>query len=266
MPGFETLRIPPGLSVMEEGKPFFIQGDSQAGCLLIHGFTGTSSSMLPMGEYLSSFGITVLGPRIPGHGTNVKDMSLYSHSDWIKTVEKALDELASVCDRVFVAGLSMGGTLTLYLAEHHPDKISGIIPICAPVSRLAAGMQQYALFLVPVLKHLIPFMPGPGNDLKDPNAKETAYEKMSTKALHELVKLVDTVKKNITRVKAPARVFEARDDHVVPPENATYIYENISSKDKKLIWLENSYHVATLDFDKELIFKEAVDFIKQYSQ
>ncbi len=264
-PALETLRIPPGLKVIEEGKPFFIKGDNKAGCLLIHGFTGTTSSMLPMGEYLSSEGITVLAPRLPGHGTDVKDMSLYSYLDWVKTVEKALEELASLCERVFVAGLSMGGTLTLYLAEHHPEKIAGIVPICAPVTRIAPGIQQHALFLVPFLKHLLPYMPGPGNDLKDPDVKEIAYEKMSTVALHELVKLVKTVKKDIGRISAPARIFEAREDHVVPPENASYIYENISSSDKKLIWLENSYHVATLDYDKEIIFKETAELIRQYS-
>lgn len=261
----ETLRIPPGLKVMEEGKPFFIKGEGKAGCLLIHGFTGTTSSMLPMGEYLSSQGITVLGPRLPGHGTDVKDMSIYSYLDWVKTVEKALEELASLCDRVFVAGLSMGGTLSLYLAEHHPEKIAGIVPICAPVTRVAPGIKQYALSLVPVLKYLLPYMPGPGNDLKDPDAKEIAYQKMSTMALHELVKLVSAVRRDIGKVIAPARVFEAREDHVVPPENASYIYENISSSDKKLIWLENSYHVATLDYDKELIFREAAELIKQYT-
>lgn len=260
----KSMEIPAGLNVMEDGRPFFFEG-GKTGMLLIHGFTGTTSSMRPMGDYMASKGLTVLGPRLPGHGTDVRDMGRHGHKDWIAAVETALAELQGVCDRIFVSGLSMGGILTLYLGEQHSDSLAGIIPISSPVCRLAPGAQNYMLPLVPVLKHVIRTFPGPGNDLADPDVTEVAYDRLHTRALHELVKLARCVDNNLGRVTVPIRVFHSRQDHVVPALNAEHILEHVGSADKKLIWLENSYHVSTLDFDKGRIFEESLRFIDEVS-
>lgn len=260
----KTMRIPDGLNVMDDGKPFFFDGGGRLGCLLLHGFTGTTSSMKPMGEYLAGKGITVLGPRLPGHGTDVADMGRWSHTDWTQAVETALEELGAMCERVFVAGLSMGGTLTLYLGENRGDAISGIIPICAAASRLSPKVVENGMLkLVPVIKHVLKTFPGPGNDIKDPDVTEVAYEKLSTNALHEFIKLAAGVRDNLSRVTVPIRIFVARDDHVVPPENSRFIYDNVGSSDKELIWLEDSYHVATLDYDKDKIFSGSYEFMRE---
>jgi carboxylesterase len=246
---------------MADGKPFFFAG-GKTGVLLLHGFTGTTSSMKPMGEYLADKGLTVLGPRLPGHGTDVNDMGRYTYKDWIATAETGLAELQGMCDTVFVSGLSMGGLLTLCLAERHADALAGIIPISAPAHWLVKGGQAALLPFVPVLKYVLKTFPGPGNDLKNPDVTEVAYEKLNTKAMHELIKLIRVVDGNLGLITAPIRIFHAREDHLVPVENAHYIFEHVASSDKKLIWLENSYHVATLDYDKEKIFEESYRFIK----
>lgn len=251
------------IEVMEEGMPFFLKGEGKMGCLLIHGFTGTTSSMRPMGEYLNTKGMTVICPRLPGHGTNIKDMARWSYSDWVKAVENALDDLLETCEICFVSGLSMGGLLTLYLAEKRGSDIAGIVPICAPVYKLTSGIARFALPLVPVLSRVIKSLPGPAGDIKDPNAKEVAYSKFSTHALGELIKLMKLVEAELPLVNIPIRIYESKEDHVVPPENATYIYENVSSADKELVWLENSYHVATLDYDKQKIFEESFEFFSR---
>lgn len=260
MAELKTMEIPKDLPVMKDGKPFFFQG-GKTGVLLVHGFTGTTSSMKPMGEYLAAKGFTVLGPRLPGHGTNVIDMGRYTFEDWIAAAETAFLELQGMCDKVFVSGLSMGGLLTLCLGENHPE-IAGLIPVSAPAHWLIKGRQAALLPLVPVLKYLVRTFPGPGNDVKDPSVKEIAYDDLHTSAMHELIKLIRYVDGKLDRIAMPIRIYHAKEDHVVPTENAPYIFEHVASKDKKLIWLENSYHVATLDLDKEKIFEETYNFIK----
>lgn len=255
-----TLEIPAGLQVMEDGKPFFFEG-GKTGCLLIHGFTGTTSSIRLMGEFLADKGMTVLGPRLPGHGTDVKDMGRWSYTDWTSTVETALAEIKELCDRVFVSGLSMGGLLTLYLAERHSDTLAGVMPISAPVRWLAPGAQGVALKFAGVLKHFVKTIAGPGNDLKDPQVTEVAYEKLHSNAAHELVKLAKVVGGALDRVTCPIRLFAAKEDHVVPPRNSEYILDHVSSKDKELILLDNCYHVATLDYDREKIFEASYNFM-----
>jgi carboxylesterase len=52
------------------GSFFFEGGDT--GCLLIHGFTGTPQNIRPLGDFLARRGLTVLAPRLHGHGTSLE--------------------------------------------------------------------------------------------------------------------------------------------------------------------------------------------------
>ncbi len=245
--------------ILAGAEPFAFPG-GDTGCLLVHGFTGNPSSMRPMGEYLAEQGFTVVGPRLKGHGTRVEDMFDNTYQDWIASAEAGLEEIRGQCRRVFVAGLSMGATLAMHLAYSHPDTIKGVAPICGPVF-----MKDFKLVFLPLLRLFTKTVPGIGSDIKDPAVTELSYDKVPLPALGELLKLCAVVKEELPGIKQPALIFESREDHVVHPSNATYILEHIGSAEKELIWLENSYHVATLDFDKEFIFEKTAEFIRRYS-
>lgn len=244
------------LKVWDDAQPFYFRGNS-TGVLVIHGFTGSTQSMLPYGKALAARGYTVLGPRLPGHGTTVEDMALRKYTEWTGEAERALQELCGQCDRVFVTGLSMGGTITLYLAARFAGKVAGIIPVNALV------LTEPLLRLTPILKYLLKTRPGVGSDIKKPEGKETCYDQVPVAAAFELTRLLKVTRKSLLRVSVPALIIASREDHVVKePSNAEYIVANLGSKDKKLLWLENSYHVATLDNDAELIFERAAEFIE----
>ena len=101
------------IEVMSGAEPFYFEGN-EVGCLVSHGFTGTTQSMRFLGEFLArEGGLTVVGPRLKGHGTTPEDMAQATAEDWIRSVEGAMDTLRQRCSRIFVTGLSMGGTLAL---------------------------------------------------------------------------------------------------------------------------------------------------------
>ncbi len=246
--------------VWEEAKPFFFEG-GEVGALVIHGFTGCAQSMRPYGEGLAKRGFTVLGPRLPGHGTSVEDMSKRKYTEWTFEVERALAELSKRCRRVFVTGLSMGGTLTLWLASRHREEVAGIIPINALV--LATTLMKAAPFVGKVLRRV----PGVGSDIKKPGARELCYDKVPVPAVGELTRLLKEVRAGLPRISAPALVVASRVDHVVKePDNAESIMRELGSREKELLWLEDSYHVATLDNDAELIVERAAAFIGALSR
>ena len=102
-----------------------------------------------------------------------------------------------------------------------------------------------------------------GSDIKKPEAKESCYDQVPVAAAHELTRLLKVTREGLPRISVPALVIASREDHVVPePVNAEYIMANLGSKNKELLWLENSYHVATLDNDAALIFEQAAEFIE----
>lgn len=245
--------------VWSDAEPFSIKG-GKTGVLVVHGFTGCTQSMLPLGEGLAAAGFTVLGPRLPGHGTSVKDMSTRKWREWTGEAEKGLKELMERCDKVFVTGLSMGGTITCFLGERYADRVAGLMPINAAVSKL-----NPLLPLTPVAKYVLKTIPGVGSDIKDPAAREACYDKVPVPAAAELYQLMKATKADIARITAPILIFSSREDHVVNTSNGPFILEHVSSTDKELVWLENSYHVATLDNDKQLIIDRCVEFIKRLS-
>jgi len=245
--------------VLPGAEPFFFEGN-EVGCLVSHGFTGTTQSMRPLGELLArEGGFTVIGPRLKGHGTDPEDMARSTAEEWIRSLEEALETLREHCSTIFITGLSMGGTLSLYMAAMYPDVFKGTISINGA---LFTEMPEFtALAFAADAPATIP---GIGSDIKKPGITELAYPDVPVPAIRQLYALMAVTRDLMSQVVCPTLVFQSREDHVVAPGNGPYILESVGATDKKLIWLENSYHVATLDNDKDLIAGETVQFIKKY--
>lgn len=244
--------------VMKEAEDFYLPGD-KTGILVVHGFTGTTQSMRFLGEKLAEEGFTVYGPRLKGHGTAPEDMENTTYREWIRSVGEGLEVLNKTCDEIFVTGLSMGGTLTLYVAEHS-DKIKGIMPINA-----AVHMPELIATYDSLKDTETKFVEGIGSDIKRAGVEELAYAKTPVKSMKELITLSMIVRGNLSKIETSALIFSSTVDHVVPPENSREIYDSITSQDREMVKLENSYHVATLDYDKDLIAGKCVEFVKRLS-
>src|SRR5580704_3141489 len=105
--------------VIAGAEPYSASGDNR-GALVLHGFTGNPQSMRGLAVALADAGFTVEMPLLPGHGTAVEDMLDTRWKDWSLAAERAYTDLAARTDAVVVVGLSMGGSLSVWLAEHHP--------------------------------------------------------------------------------------------------------------------------------------------------
>lgn len=243
--------------VMEQAKEFSFPG-SKVGVLVVHGFTGSTQSVRYLGEQIADAGYTVYGPRLTGHGTDPKDMETAIYADWLQDVEHALEKLQERCSTIFVTGLSMGGTLTLYLAEKYPE-VAGMMPINAAIN-LPDMHENYAA----LKKDNTRFIAGIGSDIKKPNTEELAYKETPVKSMGELLALTKLVRDNLSNISIPALIFSSTIDHVVPPHNSENIYITITSVEKEKVNLENSYHVATLDYDQEMIAEKCIEFIKRH--
>jgi carboxylesterase len=243
-----------------EGAEEFAMGSGPVGALLVHGFTGSPQSMRPLGEYLAAKGIAVAAPRLPGHGTTWQDLNTRTGIEWSDTVETSFKHLASQTEEIFVVGLSFGTALSLNLAADHPDEISGIVTLAGMVYT-----KDPRRFLAPVIARLLPSLPGVSNDIADPEGRELAYDRVPTRATLSLLKTIKEAQRALPRIKAPILVMHGRNDHTVHPSNAPFIIDRIGSEDKELVWLEKSYHVITLDFDKDHVFERTYNFIKEHA-
>ncbi len=224
--------------------------------LVLHGFTGNPFSMRPLAESLAKAGHTVELPLLPGHGTAVDDMLETRWADWSAAAEAAYLDLAARCESVAVAGLSMGGTLSCWLAERHAE-ISGIAVINPlvepPTDDLVAAVQS-------LLDAVTSVMDGIGSDIALPDATELSYAGTPVAPLLSLFEGVRGVSAGLSQVRCPVLLFSSRDDHVVPPSNGDLLAASVSGPCER-VWLERSFHVATLDYDHEEIERRTVAFV-----
>ena len=227
-----------------------------AGALCLHGFTGNPSSMRGLAEAFAAAGFSVELPRLPGHGTTVEEMKGTSWADWTAEVEAAYQRLAARTERVVVAGLSMGGSLSLWTALQHPEVAGLVLVNPATMPQPAEVMEMVHGMLDEGVDH----MPGIGADIADPDVTESAYEETPLRPLASLVE--DGLAPMVDRygeLTCPLLLLTSPQDHVVDPGNGSFLAETYGGPVER-ISLERSYHVATLDYDKDLIFDAAVTF------
>ncbi len=257
---------PDAAAILPGAEPFTFSGggasgagpEARTGVLLVHGFTGTPMSLRPWGEHLAAEGFTVSCPLLPGHGTRWQDCNASSADQWTAAVSSAFDELAGECDRVFVAGLSMGGTLATRLAETRPDDVAGVVLVNP--SLLTRRMDAK---LVPLIARLTPSWAPIASDIKKAGITELAYDKLPTRAMMQLRALWAVTRADLGRLSAPLLVFTSAEDHVVEPVNSTILLSGVASTDTTHVVLENSYHVATLDNDAPTIFARSAEWIRE---
>ena len=234
--------------------------NAHVGVLLVHGFTGAPPSMRPWGEFLHSKGYTVRVPLLPGHGSTPEDLNDVKWQEWPDKVTKELRELQKSCDTIFLIGLSMGGGTVLNVAESTNDVIKGIIlvnpwihlpGITVEISFLASRFQKMRSSV--------------GGDIKRPGISEFGYDATPMRGVYQALKMLRFTRKNLGAITVPVQLFHSVEDHTLPVSNTEIILAEIGSKDKTRIELVNSYHVATLDYDQELIFQNSLTFIEGLS-
>ncbi len=245
--------------------PFDFPGGS-VGVLLIHGFTGSSAEMRPMGQYLAGQGYTALGPLLPGHGTRWQDLASCKWTDWTSAAERVYIGMKERCHTIFVGGGSMGALITLFLAERHPE-IAGIIAM-AP----ALFAQDWRINIAWLLKRLRPFSPydpqRDGDDLADPEARQRylwSYMGTPLAAAEQLVYLQRLVQRRLHEVVVPTLILQSKHDRTVKPSGADYAFNRISSCHKELVWLPRSGHCLWVDIEKEQVWLKAHQFIATHA-
>lgn len=244
------------IDVLPEAEPFSAEGGPH-GALVLHGFTGNPSSMRGVARALADAGFAVELPRLPGHGTSVEDMLTTGWDDWTAEVESAYQRLAARVDEIVVCGLSMGGSLTAWIGARHPE-IAGLVFINAaaePAGELRAmveGMVEAGETL----------MDGVGSDIADPDQTESAYAQVPLAPLLTMIDGVIGLQGSLPAITAPALIMNSPEDHVVTPSNSDHLAATLGGPVER-ISLDRSYHVATLDFDRELIEEQVVSFARR---
>jgi carboxylesterase len=247
------------VDVMPGCAPVSHRVGSRVGVLVLHGFTGNPSSVRGLADAMIDAGFDVELPRLPGHGTVIDDMLETGWADWYGEAERAFVELTSRVERVVVVGQSMGATLGLATALEHHD-VAGLV--C--VNPLTRARDAETMAMIDDFVHDgLAVVPGEGSDIADPASSDIAYD--GTPLVPLLSLLHDGILPITDRFGAltsPLRLFTSRHDHVVDPGDSEHLVATYGGPVDHT-WLERSYHVATLDYERDLVLDESVAFAQR---
>ncbi|WP_420627831.1 alpha/beta fold hydrolase [Candidatus Leptofilum sp.] len=238
-----------------EGDTFFWQGND-VGVLLLHGLTATTAEVRLLAEKLHAEGYTISAPLLPGHGTHPDDLNETTWHDWAWAVEKAYQHLATLCDHVFVGGESTGGALALHLAAQHKE-ITGVL-CYAPAIKLAIPTHNMVrLYVSAPLVHSVP------KENVGSNPYWQGYRVNPLKAVMELVRLGQEVRRQLPKINQPVLVMQGRNDKTVAEDVGEIILEGVLSERVEQHWWEQSGHVILLEDELDEITAVTLDFMQK---
>jgi carboxylesterase len=237
--------------------PFLLEGSNGEGVLLLHGFSGTPAHFRMMGAFLNEHGYTVHAPLLAGHGTSLDDMERTTRDDWRHSAIQALELISKGSSRVHVAGLSMGGLLSLGLAAE--GGVASVATIDAPIK-----VRDRRQPLVHVIKHFRRFM-----EWSDPEpvpegeaaAYFIQYDGFPLRSASELSHLIRETRRLLGRISVRTLVIQSRADETVRPVSAEIIARSVAGG-SKIVWLEHSRHNALLDTERSIMNEAVLDHVR----
>ncbi|MBI2667949.1 alpha/beta fold hydrolase [Candidatus Woesearchaeota archaeon] len=238
--------------IMIGAEPFFIQKGNDVGVLMLHGFSSSPRDFHELANFLAEKNITVYAPLLPGHGTHPKNLENIEYQQWTSSVQESLNKINT--KKKFIIGYSMGGALALHLASK--NELDGVITINAAVS-LANKYIKFISIIKLAEKYTTK---KPETIIQFIDEKRVVYDSIPLDSVTELQELIDSIQ--LQGITEPILILQSNDDRIVLPESARILYDSISSKDKELIFLENSTH-SKINNQNE-VFKKLYEFIQMH--
>lgn len=254
------MKVTTPINVLPGAEGFFLQG-SDIGVMLIHGGGGGSASdMRELGQFIfEKLGYSVYAPLLPGYGTTKEDLAKIQLDDWLTAVKEGFKELKSEMQKVFVIGHSMGGVLALYVAGEFADDVAAVVSICAP-TRIKGLLIKFVPFFNIFIKYW------KQNDVEEfqrvSNGLWVGYEKVPLNMVAKFKRLMKLNNSRLSKIVAPILLIHATNDEFVPQDSPKLIYEQVSSSQKTIEYIESD-HAILFSQRKMELFTLIQEFLKK---
>jgi carboxylesterase len=260
---------------MSSDNGFSLVTKNRRAVLLLHGLTGSPFEMRYFGGKLHKMGYDIFCPCLPGHCTNIENLKSKSWQDWADFARKQFYTLLSIYDEVFISGLCLGALIALSIAIE--DNTPRAIALLSPTLALDGWSLPWYRFLIALaqtpLRHVIDysFKEAEPYGIKNERVRRkiisllrtnniAAYDRYPAVTIIELKRISKYIRQSVGKVKVPAIVIHAELDDITKIRNAEFIYENVGSSDKEFVRLKDSYHLITVDNEKDIVIQRTGEF------
>jgi carboxylesterase len=231
--------------------------------LLLHGFGSTPRALSTIAAALRDRGWTVRVPLLPGHGRLLESFRHSRRSDWLSSAREAYDELAADHVEIALVGTSMGGALAVLLAAERDPRA---LVLLAPYLSLPRNGKVLTTFW-PLWQLLRPYVSGNVvASIHDPAARTLSlgYGRAAPRTLLELRLLVEAARAASGAVRAPTLAIFSTNDYRISRQGAEESFMRLGAPEKALRWVERSGHVISVDYDRETVTAQTVEWLEQH--
>ena len=246
--------------------------------LLFHGLTGSPYELKKYGQFLYNNGFDVYAECLPGHGEKFEEIYTVTYHDWLNFGYSKFEELNSKYDNVFVSGLCLGAVLAIAVAMKYGEQVKGVISLSTTLFLDGWRLPWYK-FLIPIglstiLRYYYSYPECEPHGIKNEKTRnivkkllekgDVGMNDFPMTGIYELLKLSSFVRKNLAEMSVPILLIHSKEDDLTSTKSAYIVYDNISSKDKDIIILYDSYHMVLYDNEKEFVFDKSLEFINSH--
>ena len=245
------------------------------GVLMLHGLSANSMELARLAKDLHVQGFTVHAPDLAGYCYGSEPQAW---TTWLEGAQAHLWAMQKTCDTVSVVGLSMGATLGLVLAQR--ESLTALCLLSTALAYDGWAMPWYQFLSkwaswLPFAQYYRfveeePF--GVKNEemralikrsMKQDHISESGADVLSVRHIAEGQKLIRAAREGMGQVHSPVLFIHAVDDETVHVRNSDWAYEHVGSREKQIIYLGDSYHMITVDNERETVSQEVVRALKQ---
>lgn len=238
-----------------------MKGSKTIGVLLIHGWSSTPEELRSTAKHLHGMGFWVYAPLLRGHGTTPRDLISLKWEDWLEDVCDAYDWLSQHVPEIVVGGMSTGSLHALNLSRRR--KVKGIIAMGTPIfTKLRWRVIIRVLYWILRNRKLLKKMYRRKED-REVAQKKVHYAEFPPRSMLEISRMIPPTKKIISQITEPILIMHSRPDSIILPKSSEYLYDKVGSKDKELVFFENSYHVFTVDTQADKANSLMGDFVSR---
>lgn len=266
-------------------KPLTLEGGSH-GVLLFHGLSSSPLELQFVARGLQRAGYTVHAPVIPGYTYGLsptqgdKHSTKHSAESWISAALKELDWLAEKCKTVSVGGLCIGAVLALRVAALRSARLHSVLALSTALHFNGWGNPWFTPLLN--LARYLPFAPrilireAEPYGLKDERMRAWVKRQMETAGqsnagaaslqVRDLLlsrDLIALARQSLPQIKCAALLIHAKEDEIASTKSSYEVADRISASRIHLVVLSNSYHMISIDQEKDLVIFEIVQFLAQ---
>ena len=252
--------------------------------LLVHGLTGTPAEMRTIAKRLARQGFSVMCPQLAGHCGNMADLKRSGWRDWYGTIDRSFEAAKQTHARVYVAGLSVGALIAIKLAEEKKERVAGLGLLSLTFFYDGWNMPHLRrklllpLVIYTPLRYFISWQEKPPYGIKCERTRAAVHKvlmrrdvKASEKVgifrtpavtIHESLRLINVAKAALSGVRAPALIVHSTEDDTASIRNAHFAVSKLASRKVETFFVDDTYHVLTLDKRKFDVARKLGDFFK----